>query len=1255
MGAVYEALDRAHDERIALKTLRHTGAHYLYYLKKEFRILQGLHHPNLIRLGELIEERGRWFFTMELIRGADFLAYVRGGPKTNGARGKERAAGVADTAVLDTAVPETSPVTRSAGATPIPDPDDVGRLADALLEMAAPTLSPMAAGTPPPQLANARYDEDRLRAGLRGTVEGIAALHDAGLVHRDIKPSNLMVTEDGRVVVLDFGLVHEQARSKDLQGQPVQLMGTPGYMSPEQYSGDEVTPASDFYSLGVTLYEALTGRIPFRGSPLDILDAVRTRKPHAPSELVVGVPPDLDALCLALLEADPVLRPTRDQIRQALGEAEEPARRSSSFPTRLDTGSSSESFVGRARELAELRQAFAETRSGRPVSIFVEGSSGLGKTALVRHFLEPLEGAGQVVVLTGRCYERESVPYKAFDSLIDDLSWYLKTLPAREVDALMPEHSAGLFRLFPVLDPGGGTIVPRDPANPQDLRSRSFAALKGLLRNIAARNELILSIDDLQWGDADSAALLRELLRPPNAPAMLFVGTYRAENADDPMIADLVADRRRIVLDPLSASESRALIDRIAVEASADLRTLVDEIAREGGGSPFFIGEMVRHLGAQSNVDALPSGQDGQALLRRVIDERVARLPDAAADVLRAAAVIGRPVSKSFIVRVAGLEKPAGRRALEVLDAARMLRTHQKDDVEVYHDQLRASVVAAMAPEAVRDVFNRVAAVLDESNWERSDLLGLDFIASTDPERALRYAIRAAEQAEAAFAFDRAARLYELAIDLAPESERRELRRKYADVLQYGGYAADAARVYLELSEDASGHEERELTRIAADNLLRAGHIVDGLARLEDVAAMLGVRLGGTRTSTLLAIVGGRFRLALRGIGYKPRPASECPPDELARLDSLFAASTTLGLVDYLKGAVMQNEHILGALRLGEEKRACRALAAEVVFLAALGGRHARRAEKLNREVLLHAEELQDPYLLAGANIGAGYIRFGNGQYPLAHESFQAAVRSLDSCPDAWWERNAVRYFDYLVLASMGDFNTLAATLPRHVHEAEERNDRHTRSVLKGHPTVWYMLREDRADEIDAELDSALAEWPADGKYLAHYTAMMGRAMVRLYQGEPRAALQLIDDGKALRKSMLIHRMPFVRSEVDKLRAMAAASLGDWSIAKKSIRSLDKFGVPIARAYSAEFRAPFALRDGDERGARKLLLGAIELFEQAGAGHDAAACRYRAGQLTGGQRGEQLIAQALQWMEGQGVRSPTAMIDYIAPGFPNLA
>jgi hypothetical protein len=165
----------------------------------------------------------------------------------------------------------------------------------------------------------------------------------------------------------------------------------------------------------------------------------------------------------------------------------------------------------------------------------------------------------------------------------------------------------------------------------------------------------------------------------------------------------------------------------------------------------------------------------------------------------------------------------------------------------------------------------------------------------------------------------------------------------------------------------------------------------------------------------------------------------------------------------------------------------------------------------------------------------------------------------------------------------------------------------------------------------------------------------MGRAMVRLYQGEPRAALQLIDDGKALRKSMLIHRMPFVRSEVDKLRAMAAASLGDWSIAKKSIRSLDKFGVPIARAYSAEFRAPFALRDGDERGARKLLLGAIELFEQAGAGHDAAACRYRAGQLTGGQRGEQLIAQALQWMEGQGVRSPTAMIDYIAPGFPNLA
>ena len=457
MGLVYEAFDRERQQRVALKTLLNSSPAALYLFKQEFRTLADVHHRNLVRLYELVVgEDGRVFFTMELVNGTDFLTYVQKveepGPPADAASG-----------------PQDEPTRREQWAD----------CSEQRIKRAR-RVPDDGALKPSPS------DVERLRLALGQLVEAVRALHAAGKLHRDIKPSNVRVTPEGRVVVLDFGVATELSRVVDENLQEGgEMVGTARYMAPEQALNEGPTAACDWYSVGVMLYEALVGSPPFVGSAFDVLKMKSMLDPPPPGECVEGVPDDLDQLASALLLRAPELRPSGPEILHRLG-----VRQSlRPVPTPAPVIDVATTIVGREAPLRALRDAFEVARTGRSITVLVGGPSGMGKSTVVQHFLDELVERGEAVVLRGRAYERESVPYKGVDSVVDALSRYLMRLSDREDSLTLPHDVWALARLFPVLRrvPSIAAMEEQVAGDPTRMRRRAFFALSSVMVPSAPR------------------------------------------------------------------------------------------------------------------------------------------------------------------------------------------------------------------------------------------------------------------------------------------------------------------------------------------------------------------------------------------------------------------------------------------------------------------------------------------------------------------------------------------------------------------------------------------------------------------------------------------------------------------------------------------------------------------------------------------------------------------------------------------------
>jgi len=227
----------------------------------------------------------------------------------------------------------------------------------------------------------------------------------------------------------------------------------------------------------------------------------------------------------------------------------------------------------------------------------------MGKSAVARYFLDQLrEKQPGVVILEGRCYERESVPYKALDGVVDSLTKYLLSLPDSKAQALMPREVLALARLFPVMLQVDAVFnAPQrehETPDPFTLRRKAFAALRELLGRICDRQPLVLYIDDLQWSDADSTSLVEDLLRPPDSPPLLLLSSFRSEDVrTKPFLKSLLEKTgnescREVLIGALSKSESYTLLNELLGSSASVLEPFADAILSEARGNPFLLEQL---------------------------------------------------------------------------------------------------------------------------------------------------------------------------------------------------------------------------------------------------------------------------------------------------------------------------------------------------------------------------------------------------------------------------------------------------------------------------------------------------------------------------------------------------------------------------------------------------------------------------------------------------------------------------------------
>ncbi len=511
-----------------------------------------------------------------------------------------------------------------------------------------------------------------------GVAEALGRLHERDIVHKNVEPGNILVDDADAIRLIDFRISSELSLERQNGVSARQLEGSLPYISPEQTGrmNRDLDYRSDYYSLGVTLFQMLTGELPFRAdSVLSWVHSHISRSPRSPSEINPMIPEALSAVVLKLMAKN-----AEDRYQSSFGLIEdlnrcqrELAQTGAIVPFALGHRDVASKFhlpqrlYGRELERSALLALYERVAAGSTEVCMVSGHSGIGKSALVNEISQSLVRHRGYMIQGKFDQFQRSKPYSAVATAFRSLIPQLLAEPEsrqrelrEELLAAVAPNAQLLIDLVPELE----LIIGPQPAAPElprtEAQNRFQIAFLNFVRVITSPQPLVIFLDDLQFGDSSTLNLIRWLAGARDVKHLLLIGAYRSNEVDvgHPLRLALneIGETRSIhelELKPLDLDVVGQLVSDALHSDPAACAPLSQLLHDRAEGNPFFLGEMLKTLEQSGAISFAPdlgrwqwdlNAARSSGLSSNVVDFVVAKLrmlPERTQRALQLAACIG--------------------------------------------------------------------------------------------------------------------------------------------------------------------------------------------------------------------------------------------------------------------------------------------------------------------------------------------------------------------------------------------------------------------------------------------------------------------------------------------------------------------------------------------------------------------------------------------------------------------------------------